>query len=62
VIWSTIGTAGWSSALAIAGYGLGRQFETIEKVLGPLSTAVIAAIVLAYVWRQLTWRKRHPRG
>jgi membrane protein DedA with SNARE-associated domain len=62
VIWSTIGTAGWSSALALAGYGLGRQFETIEKVLGPLSTAVIAAIVLAYVWRQLTWRNRHPKG
>jgi len=60
VLWSTIGTAGWSSALAIAGYGLGIQFRQIEKVLGPLSSAVIAAIVLAYVWRQLTWRKRHP--
>jgi membrane protein DedA with SNARE-associated domain len=60
LIWSTIGTAGWSSALAVAGYVLGQQFEDINSVIGPLSTAVIAAIVFAYVWRQLTWRKRHP--
>jgi membrane protein DedA with SNARE-associated domain len=62
LIWSTIGTAGWSSALAIAGYLLGLQFRHIEKVVGPISSAVILAIVAAYVWRQLTWRKRHPRG
>lgn len=60
LIWSTIGTAGWSSALAVAGYMLGKQFDDINKILGPLSSAIIALIVLAYVWRQLTWRKRHP--
>lgn len=62
LIWSTIGTAGWSSALAIAGYVLGQQFEEINSVIGPLSMAIIAAIVVTYVWRQLTWRKRHPRN
>ena len=62
LIWSTLGTAAWSSALAIAGYVLGQQFEEIEKVVGPLSMAVIAAIVAAYAWRQLTWRKRHPKN
>ena len=60
LLWSTIGTAGWSSALAVAGYLLGQQFEDIEKVMGPLSVAVIGLIVLAYLYRQLTWRKRHP--
>ena len=60
LFWSTIGTAGWSSGLAVAGYVLGRQFKDIEKVIGPLSMAIIAAIVGAYLWRQLTWRKRHP--
>ena len=60
LIWSTIGTAGWSSGLAVAGYALGRQFGEIEKIVGPLSTAVIAAIIAAYAYRQLTWRKRHP--
>ena len=60
LIWSTIGTAGWSAGLAVAGYALGRQFGEIEKIVGPLSTAVIAAIIAAYAYRQLTWRKRHP--
>lgn len=62
LIWSSLGTAGWSSALAIAGHELGRRFERIDDVLGPLSMAVIGLIVLAYVWRQLTWRRRHPEG
>ncbi|HEY0446509.1 MAG TPA: DedA family protein [Allosphingosinicella sp.] len=61
LIWSTIGTAGWSSALAIAGYGLGRQFGDIEQVVGPLSIAVIGLIVAGYLYRQVTWRKRHPK-
>ncbi len=62
VIWSTIGTAGWSSALATAGWLLGRRFGEIEKILGPLSSIVIVAIIGAYAWRQLTWRRRHPKG
>jgi membrane protein DedA with SNARE-associated domain len=60
LFWSTVGTTAWSSALAIAGYLLGKQFDDINKVLGPLSTGIIVLIVLAYIWRQLTWRKRHP--
>lgn len=62
LIWSTIGTAGWSSALAVAGYVLGKQFGEVDAILGPLSSTIIALIVLAYVWRQATWRNRHPRG
>ena len=59
LFWSTLGTAGWSAALAVAGYLLKQQFADIENVLGPLSSAIIAAIVIGYVWRQLTWHKRH---
>ena len=60
LIWSTLGTAGWTAILATAGWGLGMAFEDVEKILGPLSTAIIVLIVAAYIWRQLTWRKRHP--
>ncbi len=60
LIWSTVGTALWSAGLAIAGWALGRRFTDIEKYVGPLSTAIIGAIVLTYLWRQLTWRRRHP--
>ena len=59
LFWSTVGTAGWSSALAISGYLLKQQFGEIETILGPLSSAIIALIVLGYVWRQLTWHRRH---
>ena len=61
LLWSTVGTAIWSSALAAAGYLLGRRFTRIEEIIGPVSTAVIGAIVLTYLYRQLTWRRRHPR-
>ncbi|MFN5085120.1 MAG: DedA family protein [Novosphingobium sp.] len=59
LVFSTIGTLGWSAALAGAGYFLGSQFGDVEKWLGPLSTAVIAAIVLTYLWRVVTWK---PKG
>jgi membrane protein DedA with SNARE-associated domain len=62
LIWSTIGTAGWSAGLAVAGWALGRRFREVETILGPLSTAVIVLIIGAYVWRQFTWRNRHPEG
>jgi membrane protein DedA with SNARE-associated domain len=62
LIWSTIGTVAWTAMLASAGWGLGRLFEDVEKVLGPLSMAIIALIVAGYLWRQLTWRRRHPAG
>ncbi len=57
--WSTLGTAVWSGLLASAGYVLGQQFERIDEVLGPLSSIIVTAIILFYVWRQLTWHRRH---
>ena len=58
LVFSTIGTAGWSAALAGAGYFLGSQFDDVEKWLGPLSTLVIAAIVVTYIWRLANWKPR----
>jgi membrane protein DedA with SNARE-associated domain len=60
LIWSTIGTAGWSALLAIAGFILGQNFERVDEVAGPISTVIIIGIVLLYVWRQIQWnRRRH---
>lgn len=56
LVFSTIGTAGWSAALAGAGYALGSQFAEVEKILGPLSTVIIALIVIGYIWRLVKWR------
>jgi membrane protein DedA with SNARE-associated domain len=56
LIFSTIGTAGWSAALACAGYFLGSQFDDIEKWLGPLSTVIMVGILGTYVWRLARWK------
>ncbi len=55
LVFSAIGTAGWSAALAGAGYVLGTQFGDVEKILGPLSTAIFALIVVGYFWRLWRW-------
>ena len=56
LVFSTIGTAGWSAALAGAGYALGSQFADVEKILGPLSTIIIGLIVIGYFWRLIRWK------
>lgn len=62
LVFSTIGTAGWTAALALAGYFLGSQFDDIEKYLGPLSTVVIVGIIGTYAWRLVTWKARPVDG
>lgn len=58
LIWSTIGTLCWTTGLAVAGYILGQQFEEVDRYLGPVSTGVIAALVLWYLFRVITWKPR----
>jgi membrane protein DedA with SNARE-associated domain len=60
LIWSTIGTALFAAVLAGAGYLAGREFHRIEEIAGPVSSAVVVIILAWYVWRQLTWHRRHP--
>jgi membrane protein DedA with SNARE-associated domain len=60
VLWSTLGSLLWTASLAAAGWVLGTQFEHIETVLGPLSLAVIVAMIGWYVWRLATWRPAKP--
>ena len=58
VVWSTIGTAGWTAVLATAGWVLGRNFHRVDDYVGPVSMAVILVIIAAYVWRVIFWRPR----
>ena len=60
VIASTIGTAGWTGLLAVAGRELGDRYTQIDDFLGVLSVAVLAALALVYVWRVWTHRHMHP--
>lgn len=58
LLWSTIGTFVWTSALAVAGYLLGTRFEAVDQVIGPVSTAVILLLFLLYLWRVISWHRR----
>jgi membrane protein DedA with SNARE-associated domain len=54
VIASTIGTALWTAVLTGAGYKLQENFRDIGKIIGPMSNAVLIALVAVYVWRLFT--------
>ena len=56
LIASTIGTAGWTTMLALVGYELGSNVDEIESYMGPISTAIIVVLLLGYVWRLWTHR------
>jgi membrane protein DedA with SNARE-associated domain len=51
LLWSTLGAAGWTLALAGAGWNLGVRYGDIETILRPLAAAVIVPFLLWYLWR-----------
>ena len=57
---STIGTAVWTALLTGAGYKLGQNYHDIDKVIGPLSNAIIVLLVVMYIYRLWTHRGIDP--
>ena len=57
---STVGTAGWTAMLAFAGYKLGEQYEDIDELLGPASTAIMIVLLAGYLYRVWTHRDIDP--
>ncbi|WP_246167182.1 DedA family protein [Sphingomonas piscis] len=55
---STIGTAAWTAILAFAGYQLQNNVAEVDKVIGPISNAVIVVLVVGYLWRLVRFRLR----
>jgi len=62
VIWSTIGTAGWTALLGLAGYSMGKTFKEVDNFVGPIAIAVMVVIVLGYIWRLITWKPDKSEG
>jgi membrane protein DedA with SNARE-associated domain len=56
IIWSTLGTAGWTMLLGLAGYAMGKTVDQVDAFVGPIATAIIALIFLGYVWRLIRWK------
>ena len=55
LIYSAIGSAVWTSILAFAGYFLRAQYEAVGTYVGPVSNAVLAIIVVVYIYRVWTF-------
>ena len=56
VLWSSLGTIGWSAMLAIGGWVLGTRFAEMEAWLGVGSTILLITMGGWYLWRVMTWR------
>jgi membrane protein DedA with SNARE-associated domain len=60
LVYTTIGSAVWNSALVIAGYVLGAQWEDVGHYSDYLNYAVylvIAVVVVRFVWTRLRRRR-----
>jgi membrane protein DedA with SNARE-associated domain len=54
---SAIGTLIWTAALALAGYLLGQAYSVVADYVDPVSTAVLVLIVIAYIYRVVTFKE-----
>ena len=53
---STLGTFGWTTLLAAAGYKLRENYGDLDAFVGPASSAVLAVLAVGYLWRLWTHR------
>jgi membrane protein DedA with SNARE-associated domain len=58
LLYTGIGTAVWTALLAGAGYLLEGQYRQVSEYLNPASNAIIAVMVLWYLYRVVTFRRR----
>jgi membrane protein DedA with SNARE-associated domain len=58
LFWSTIGTTGWTTLLALAGFKLGQNYADVDQYIGPVSTGVIVLLLIWYLFRVLTWKPK----
>ena len=56
---TALGSFLWVLLLTAAGYLLQAEFHRVETIINPVSNAVIAGIVLIYLWR--VWRQWRAR-
>lgn len=54
---TVLGGGIWTSALGTAGYVLGQKSNEIDRYLGPASTAIMAVILVIYLYRVVRFPK-----
>lgn len=56
LLFTTLGTVIWTTALAMAGFLLEAHYARVADWIDPLSTVVLVLVVVGYVFRVATWR------
>ncbi len=56
LIYSGIGTIVWTALLAVAGYLLEGQYETVAGYVNPVSNGIAGVALLYYLYRVVTFR------
>jgi len=59
--YTIVGTFVWTAILACAGWFLGNRYDQVSNWLGPVSTAVLAGLLLWYIYRVATFRRKVKR-
>ncbi|GAB2864214.1 DedA family protein [Lentzea nigeriaca] len=49
-LYTAAGSLVWNTALILAGYALGENYQLVDRYLGWVSTAVLVALAIAIVW------------
>ncbi|MBA3898238.1 MAG: DedA family protein [Sphingomonadaceae bacterium] len=57
LLWSAVGISIWIGVLTYAGWLVRGQYLRIERFVSPIATAIIASIVILWIYRLLTWRR-----
>lgn len=60
MLFTSVGTTVWTAFLGLFGYWLGNDYERLEHWLDPVSTGVVVAVFVIYIWRFITYPARHP--
>lgn len=60
LLYTSAGTLVWTALLALGGWTLGQRHDAVAEWLGPVSTAVLVAILAWYLYRVATFRRKVP--
>ncbi|RJF73767.1 DedA family protein [Deinococcus cavernae] len=59
LIYSTIGSGVWASALAYAGYALGENYEDVAHIVDPASKIILALVGAFLIWTFIRRKRAH---
>ncbi|OWK33710.1 DedA family protein [Sphingomonas dokdonensis] len=62
LLFTFVGSAIWNTMLAAAGLLLGSHFDQLDRYVGPFAVGTTVLIVLAYVYRVVTWKPSGERS